>query len=91
MVMSTKRVSWIFYIHDLRPGQFSALPILSQCEKCHLPLFASLSIQCIKNVSQYPIVHSDEVLTSDLCNMHLRSYDVIRGHEQLFGSNFCLG
>ena len=32
-------ISWIFYIRDLRSGQFRDLPMLSQWEKFKLPLF----------------------------------------------------
>ena len=32
-------MSWIFYIRDLRPGQFRDLPMLSQWAKFQLPLF----------------------------------------------------
>ena len=31
-----------------------------------------------------------DIFTSDLCNMHLRSYDAIKGHEQFFSNNFLL-
>ena len=32
-------ISWIFYIPDLRSGQFRDLPLLSQWAKFQLPLF----------------------------------------------------
>ena len=32
-------ISWIFYIRDLRSGQFRDLPMLSQWAKFQLPIF----------------------------------------------------
>ena len=40
VTVSTKRISRNLYTCDLRLGQFHDLPIISQWEKLHLPLFA---------------------------------------------------
>ena len=45
VTVSTKRISRIFDICDLRSGQFHDLPIISQLEKFQLPLNATQSTQ----------------------------------------------
>ena len=45
MIVSTKCISRIFDICDLRSGQFHDLPIISQWEKFQLPLNATQSTQ----------------------------------------------
>ena len=45
--------SWIFYIRDLRSGQFRDLPMLSQWAKFQLPLF---------RIGTFPFTGNDVVL-----------------------------
>ena len=51
LLVPTTSISRIFYIGDLRSGQFRDLPIISKWEKNHLPQNRFKSVQLIQNHS----------------------------------------
>ena len=80
-MIPTKCISRSVNIRNLRSGQFCHVPIISQWEKSQLPLFASLPSQ--RWFMYYLMIEdSGDVFASDLCNMHFKPNDVIRGHQQ---------
>ena len=48
----TTCISWIFYIGDLRSGQYRDLPIISQWEKTQMPQILIRSVQIVQNHAQ---------------------------------------